>query len=256
MKRFLVLLSALPLGLAACSSPEVVAEASLEQEGSAEPLVLENLPVRLLPYDRDAIFDSLAAIADEPEPQIPPEILEQQQQVQDAQIAWQEAETRWSTVRDSLRTLSTQLQTMQQRGLRNTPQYAQAFARFGTLETEERQVKLRRDEAFARFDQLQRASLTRSDSIRVVRQAWADNAFAEFNEIVEARLTELGLEEHVDTTNARGIVVFEVPEGDWWVYGRYTMPYQELYWNLPIDVVGDSVYVHLGRENAEVRPLM
>ncbi len=257
MKRFLVLLSALaPLGLAACSSPEVVAEASLAQEGSAEPQALSDLPVRLLPYDRDAIFDSLAAVAETPEPQIPPEILQQQLEVQEAQTAWREAENRWGAVRDSLRTLSEQLQTMQQRGLRATPQYTQAFQQFGRLEAEERQVKQINDQAFTRFDQLQRASLERSDSIRAVRTAWADEAFATFDEIVAARLEELGLEEQADTTNAQGTVVFEAPEGDWWIYSRYTQPYQELYWNIPIQVAGDSIYVHLGEDNAEVRPLM
>jgi hypothetical protein len=259
MKRFLVLLSAAGmLGTSACSQPEVVIEARLPQasaDGSGS-LPLADLPILVLPYDRDAIFDSLEAAAPEPEPEIPPEILDAQQRVQEAQSAWREAEERWTVVRDSLRNLVTRLEQMQDQGLRATPQYRQQFEQFGRLEAEERQVKQRMDQAFARFDQLQRATLTRADSIRVVREAWADRAFADYPSIVEARLLQLDKEELADTTNANGIATLRVPDGRWWVHARYTMPYEELYWNLPIDVSGDSVRVQLTPETAERRPVM
>lgn len=121
MKRFLVLLSAASvLGTAACSRPEVVVEARLPQPGEEGTVALANLPIRFLPYDRDAIFDSLEAAADEPEPKIPPDILEAQQRVQDAQSEWREAEERWATVRDSLNQIGERLQQMQNQGLRAT----------------------------------------------------------------------------------------------------------------------------------------
>jgi hypothetical protein len=258
MKRSLVVLAALlPLGFAACNrGPGVVVQAAIEQEGAAEPVVLGELPVRLLPYDRDAIFDSLTAAFAEPEPEIPPEILQQQAAVQTAQTEWRDAEERWGTVRDSLRTLANDLRQREQQGQRATPQYQQAFREFQRLEAEERQVKQRMDAAFTRFDQMQRNVLTRADSIRAVREAWADRAFADFDKAVEARLKATGREEHVDTTNASGIARLRVPNGRWWVYARYTLPYQELYWNVPIEVTGDSTTVRLSRETAQERPVM
>ncbi|HUE96677.1 MAG TPA: hypothetical protein VMN39_08455, partial [Longimicrobiaceae bacterium] len=142
MKRFLVLVATLaPVLVAGCSRPQVIAEASITDEGSGERLALSDLPIRLLPYDRDAVFDSLEAAYTEPEPPIPPAILDQQEQVQQAQTAWRVAEDRWMTVRDSLRILSDQLGNMGRQGLRGTTQYAQAYARFGTLEGEEQRVK-------------------------------------------------------------------------------------------------------------------
>jgi hypothetical protein len=49
---------------------------------------------------------------------------------------------------------------------------------------------------------------------------------------------------------------FRLPEGRWWVYIRYMLPYEELYWNVPIEVTGDSTYIGLSRDNAEVRPIL
>ena len=60
MKRPLVV-PALLLALAACDGgSRVVVQASLEEEGP-----VADLPVRLLPYDRQAILDSLAADREE-----------------------------------------------------------------------------------------------------------------------------------------------------------------------------------------------
>ena len=176
--------------------------------------------------------------------------------MQAAQTDWRTAEERWGTVRDSLRTLANEMQRMQQQGLRGTPQYTQAFRRFEQLEGEERQVRQNMDASFARFDQMQRTVLTRADSVRSVREAWGDRAYTDFDRVVDARLQQTGRQEYADTTNAEGLVRFRAPRGRWWVYARYTLPYEELYWNIPIEVAGDSVRVELRRDNAEVRPVM
>jgi hypothetical protein len=258
MKRFLVLLStAAPLVLlAACGQPQLTVEAAIPTEGDGGMLTLRDLPVRLLPYDRDAIFDSLERAAAEPEPAIPPEILAQQQAVHDAQTEWRQSEERWNTVRDSLRNFAQSMQTMEQQGLRATPQYRQAFEGFGRLEAEERQVKQRMDAAFARFDQLQRSTLAQADSIRIIRESWAERAFEDYDQVVAARLKEMRREELADTTNANGTATFRAPQGRWWVYARYTLPTEELYWNVPVDLQGDEASVRLTRENAQVRPVL
>lgn len=254
MKRVLALPAVvLLLGTAACSKPEVVAEAVIVQQGTGEALPLADLPIRLLPYDRDAIFDSLTAAASSPEPPITPEFQQQREQVQAAKEEYDQAELRWGVVRDSLRVLSEATERMNRQGLRTTPQYAQAFQQFNRLDAEEDRVKQQMDAAFARFTQLQSATIGRADSLRVARETWADEAFSDFERIVEAKLEESGREEFADTTNAAGVAQFRVPKGRWWVYGRYTLPYHELYWNIPLEVTDDSTHIRLSEENAEER---
>jgi hypothetical protein len=65
MKRLLLLAAC--LAAAGCSDSKVVVRAALTEGG--EPVA--DLPVFLLPYDRQALMDSLAKAADEEEPAIP-----------------------------------------------------------------------------------------------------------------------------------------------------------------------------------------
>ncbi|MGH7458677.1 MAG: hypothetical protein ACREKN_06335 [Longimicrobiaceae bacterium] len=256
MKRFLLPSVTLFLaGLAGCGSPEVVVEAALESpDGDRSPLA--ELPIYLLPYDRDAIFDSLAADADDPEPEIPAEIAAQQAEIQEAEAAWRAAEGEWGQVRERMRALSAQLREMQGRGLRGTPQYRRRFQEFRQLEGREQAAEQESRQAFQDFDQLQQGVFAQADSIRVARVAWADRAFADYGEVVEAKLALSGEEEIADTTDASGVVSIAAPEGRWWVHARYELPYQELYWNLPVEVTGDSVHVRLSDQNAQERPTL
>ena len=86
MKRVLALPAVtLLLGSVACSSPEVAVEAAMTQGATGETIALQDLPIRLLPYDRDAIFDSLTAEAETPEPEIPAALQQQRNEVIAAQ---------------------------------------------------------------------------------------------------------------------------------------------------------------------------
>lgn len=253
MKRFLVLVAG--LGVAGCGQPQLVVEAALT-DPSGERLALGELPVRLLPYDRDAIFDSLEAAYPTPEPPIPAAVLAAQQQVQEAQSAWRTSEERWGLIRDSLRILTEQLEQMEGQGLRGSPQYNQGFTRWNSLDTQLRQVDQQRQASFAAFDQLQQATLASADSVRIQRELWADEAFADFNTVVAAKLSQSGKEELADTTDTQGFVRVSVPKGQWWIFGRYTLPYEELYWNVPITIDSDSAFITLNRSNAESRPIL
>jgi hypothetical protein len=44
--------------------------------------------------------------------------------------------------------------------------------------------------------------------------------------------------------------------GQWWVNARYDRQFDELYWNVPVQVDGDSLMVELTESNAEVRQKM
>lgn len=75
MKKAFVVLALLASAAACGSDPKVVVQASLEPGGAP----VRDLPVQLLPYDRQAILDSLGRAYDEPEPELPQEVLQRQQ---------------------------------------------------------------------------------------------------------------------------------------------------------------------------------
>lgn len=240
------------LGMVGCEQPQVVVEVGLTDAGG-EVQPLPDLPVRLLPYDREAVLDSLEAASSEPQPPIPPELLAQQQQVQFAQSAWRDAEGRLTTVRDSIRALNDRLSATGE-GAAADPQALRT--RLQSLQGEEQRVNQEMQTAFAQFDSLQQQTTAATDSIRNLRDTWAQQAYADFNQVVAAKLQRSGQGEHADTTDAHGIAAFRAENGKWWVYARYTLPYEELYWNIPIESAADSTHVELTRENADVRPIL
>ena len=241
---------------AACGGGEVVAEAQLEGTATGtqetETVALTSMQVRLFPFDRDAIFDSLSQAYPEPEPEIPDSIYDLQQRVIEQQREWQQANNRWAEIRDRLQALSDTLTTMDQA----SGEYFALFQEFGDLEQEVNQMEERANESFEQFDTLLKRLNEQSQAIRLARQNWADEAFAPVDSIFEARQEQLDMEVRYDTTNAQGIARFrDVPEGEWWVVARYDRQFDELYWNVPVNVeTGDEpTRVQLTEENAEVR---
>ncbi|MDX1674033.1 MAG: hypothetical protein R3314_04430 [Longimicrobiales bacterium] len=253
----LMLLAGAVTGLTACGGGDVTVTAQLEQEmatGETETTAVSSLPVRLIPLDRDAIFDSLEAAFREPEPEIPDSIFDLQNRVIEAQTQWREANARWELLRDSLQAISNRMQGMDQ----SSGQYFALFQEFNDLEGEVNDLQETADSAFTEFTQLQQRLNTQSREITIARQNWADEAFAAVDSIFDARYEELGREEHWDTTGAQGTAYFPgVPSGEWWVHARYDRQFDELYWNVPIQVnSGEELQVELTEENAEVRQKM
>jgi hypothetical protein len=235
--------------LFACGGGEVVVQAQLEGEGGGTPLA--ELPVRALPYDRDALFQELAGQYGEPEPAIPDSLLALQQEIAAANAAWSEASANWGAARDSLQKLSDAL-----RGIsRASPQYRLMFQDYNTQESREQQALRARDQAFARFTGLQDRYTQQAEEIQARRQAWADQAYAKIDSVIAARLDEMDRQEWADTTDANGMARFQLEPGEWWIHGRYDLAYEELYWNEPITVQrGDPIQLILNRASAEVRP--
>lgn len=246
------------LVLAACTPSEVVVTAEIEVpdptvgEDATRTMALENVVVELIPFDRDQIFDSLTAAAATPEPEIPPELLAAQEAIAEARTEWQNLEARWSTLRDTLQTLSETLDAMDP----SAGRYTALFNEFRTLERQYEQADARRQAAFQRFDSLTQANLEQTQQVRIQRQNWEDEAFADVGEVWDAYLRSSGRKVYADTTTADGIARFTgMKEGDWWVHARYETPNAELYWNVPIQVPGgETVQLRLDRASAEERP--
>lgn len=256
MRRIALSVAALgTLALAACGPGEAVVTAEIEvanPEGQgmvSRPLT--DMQVDLLPYDRDEVFDSLEAAFDEPEPEIPDTLLAAREEVAEAQREWREAEARWNTLRDTLQSLSNEMEQYNPGEAR----YRELFNQFQDLEGELNTIEDQMEENFQRFDSLQQGIIAQSEAIRAERADWADRAFADALEVIEARIDEAGREPVIDTTDASGMVQFSAPPGEWWVHARTELPYSELYWNVPITIErGEPTEVRLTRENAEERP--
>jgi len=239
--------------LAACGPTQVVVTAELSSDDpSSTARALGDLEIRIFPYNRDVIFDSLTVAATTPEPPIPDAVLNAQTAVATAQQEWRDTEARWNVLRDTLQTLSETLDGMS----RGSGTYRVLFRDFQDLESQYNRVERARDRAFGNFTSLQEASIAAAAEIKILRDQWADEAFAEVGVIMTAHLQMSGREVLYDTTDASGIANgFETKKGEWWVSARYELPYTELYWNVPLTVAGgDPVPLRLTRENATARP--
>lgn len=260
MRRMIPHAMALLLAAGACGPAEVVVSMEVEvpsPDGTGTvQLTLSDVVVQLLPYDRDAVFDSLTAAASTPEPQVPPELLAARQQVQAAQAEWDAAQRRWSLVRDTLQAISRAME----RYSRGEAQYLLLFREFQQWESQLGGAERAMNAAFARFDSLQRGTIRASDSIRILQENWADEAFADVSEVFRQKVLASGLDVAVDTTDARGVARgnLRVRPGRYWVYARYPVSaYTELYWNVPVTVErGEPVEVRLTRANAEERIIL
>ena len=108
--RFLLFSLSLLIAASACGPAEVVVTMEIDVASpDGEGMVtrpLSDIEVRLLPYDRDAVFDSMASAFGTPEPPIPEELIAERERVQEAQVEWQNNQNRWNLIRDTLQKLS------------------------------------------------------------------------------------------------------------------------------------------------------
>jgi hypothetical protein len=254
-----ILAAATALLAGGCSNGQVAVTVALEvpdpdQEGALRKQVLDDIQVQLLPFDRDLVFDSLAAAADAPEPTIPADVLEAQDSIAQAQARWQALETRWGTLRDTLQAINEIMEDYSPAEAR----YRELYRLYGDLESEYNRVDTQKGSAFERFDSIQQANLGRQAEIRVQQDNWAADAFADIDAVFLAKVREAGAEIRTDTTDiaeAGGTVLFDgLSSGTWWVHARYELPFSELYWNEPVEVGGEPTVIELNRSNAEERP--
>jgi len=258
-KRNLALAIAALLAAGACASPEVVVTVEIDVanpdgEGTVAR-ALGDLEVQLLPFDRNAIFDSMQAAYDIPEPEVPQDLLDARAGVRIAQEEWQDSERRWNTIRDTLQKINTAMEGYS----RGESRYVMLYNEYGDFDSQLGSVTRQMERAFENFTDLQGGTIRQADSIRIVQENWADEAFGGVSAIFVEKQREAGLNASVDTTDASGIgrnfhVNAKLKPGQYWVYARYELTYTELYWNIPITVeAGDPVQVRLTSANAQER---
>ncbi len=257
MRRVPALAVSLLLAGAACGPVEVVVSMEIDVDDPADggtiQRALSAIEVRMLPYDRDAVFDSIVAVYPTPEPAVPAELLMAREQVQAAQEEWDQAQRRGRMLRDTLQKLGATMEPLDRGGAT----YVLLFGDFTNLERRLPAVERDEQAAFARFDSLLKGTIRASDSARILQESWGDDAFADVGSIFAAKARASGLDVAIDTTDASGVARrhLQVIPGQYWVHARYELAYTELYWNVPITVErGEPVQVRLTRDNAEERP--
>lgn len=251
MKRSSLLLAIGALFLAACGPAEVVVTAELDSDDGPRPI--SDLEVQLLPFDRDQLFDSLEAAFAQPEPAIPPEILEAQQQIADAQRAWRELQDEQAQLRQELSDVSDEMAGLSE----TSPRYRVLYGEFNEIQSRLDGVDRRVQTAFDTFTSLQQGNIAQQDSIRILRESWAMEAFADYDQAFIDAIEASGLDLATDTTDANGVATLSVKPGQYWVFARFEQPYSELYWNNPIDVTGGEPFtITLNPANAVERPIL
>ena len=248
MHRRLVLagLIAFLPALAGCGGTELTVMVVAGEEGEGQPIA--DLPLVFLPFNRDSVFESLADQADEPEPQIPADLRAQFDSVAALQVVWRDAEAEWAEAREALQNLSNRLQNLDRR----SREYQQLYRQFDGLESTERRLNGTRERAFEAFDAMQRQTLGRADSVRAVIEAWEDIAFQDYGDIEAGILEAQGREIVYDTTDATGAATMALASGTWFVHTRLSLPFSELYWNVPVDPAATDT-LQLTAGNAEER---
>ncbi len=241
---------------AACGGTgEVVVHAQLQREGTAEVTPLGKLEVRALPYDRDLAFDSLKAAAQaagNPEPAIPDSVQQMQTEIAAAQEENTAANAQWAAARDSLRAIKDKMDKLS----KASGEYRLLYNDFNDQDAIEQSTKRRADSSFARYDDLSKRFTKLSEELKIVRGDWADQAYATIDSVLQLKADASGHEPAADTTDANGGAVFVLKTGTWWIQARYELPFEELYWNVPVEVAkGEVKELVLNRENAQRRPL-
>ncbi|MDE2794882.1 MAG: hypothetical protein OXL34_08710 [Gemmatimonadota bacterium] len=241
------------LALAACGQGQVSIVVELEDEGGGDARLLEDIAVRLLPYDRDQVFDSLTGAAPTPEPEIPADLLAARDEIAAAQRAWTDEVTLVANLREQIDTLNKQLESLNPA----MNEYNRIFRQVDPMITEWERREANTETLFARFNELQQANIAQMNEVRDARDLWADQAYRNVGEVIDALTEASGLEEAADTTGVEGAILFDnVAPGQYWIFARYELVYDELYWNIPITVTREEpVVVRLNRANAQVRAI-
>ena len=244
------------LFVTACGPGQVAITAEIDlpnPEGEGTIVApLADLVLEFAPFDRDAIFNSLADAFPIPEPQVPADLLEAQAEIADADAAWRASEDTWASARDR------QIQiTQEMEGLNPAEaRYLQLYNEFQDLDGRVGRAEGAKDRAFEMYTGLQEGFILRRDSMRIVKGQWAEEAFESYYVVAEEKTVETGMEMVVDTTDAAGMVQVDLPPGEWWVHARYEEAWSNLYWNEHITVVrGEPQPFVLSRQNAKIRDI-
>jgi len=217
--------------LAACAEGDLAVRLSLHDEE------LRGVQVAAIPFDPDAILDSLAGTANDPSPTF--------KALEAALFAFEPSDDAalaainepWLDLRDSVAALSESLQAMD----RADPAYAVAYEEFRALYAEFTRKTAQRGRELSALDgnavKLARWAQAAADTLRT----WERIVYAAYDSLAAAALTASGRDAHTLTTETHGEAHVTLEPGMWWLVVRRAdteNPFLEYYWNVPVQVNG------------------
>jgi hypothetical protein len=224
-------------GVTACERPrDVAVRVSIPGPDSVETPVT-GVGLVALPYDRDSVLAALESSAATPRPDTTSlDSLFRAFRV--PFVTYTGTVQRTERVRDSLDRLRARLESLP----RNTPEYREEYTGFSRLNDSLAAAQKRTERARQTLDRARAEFVDRSESLRARIRHWEDSTYRGYDSITRNLAARRRQDPRTDTTGGDGWAGFQLPPGDWWIYGRSwdaTDPNAEWYWNLP--VTGDTL---------------
>jgi hypothetical protein len=242
-------LSVLLLGLAAACGSSRDLSVQVQVTGPDSQLTpVADLPVVVLPYDRDSIIAAMEAAAEYPRPH-EAELDSLFRAFREVFIPFARVNLRERQLRDTLSALNARLDTLP----RNSEEYREIYSAVTALHDSLPPIAERLHALTDSLDRVRRRANPRIDSLRREVDRWEDITFRGYEQATEATAKRTGLTPEQQTTGPRGWATFSLKGGPWWIYVRAwdaSDPNAEWYWNVPVS--GDTV--RLTPENGVRRP--
>lgn len=220
----------------ACANPTPV----LIRAHNAEGAPLPGLEIVAVPFNPDALLDSLAAAASIPRPvfaELESRLRNYLASGKDSSDTAPTQPIESTATRDSVLRLSAALRRMD----RTAPGYRDAYARFRELYARysareaARENALRRQRTGGRT--LAEQATHAADSLR----RWERVAYRDFPRLARERAETAGHEARRVTTDSGGRVTLDLPSGRWWLNARLAdpaNPFLEYHWNVVLTTAG------------------
>ena len=225
--------AALALGLFGCSASEYHIEVRARYPND---VALADLTVTTLPFDRDALRDSLAGVSEAPRPQFPELEAELASYSLPDISGLTESFLPWQAIHDSVQHLADSLYIA---GSDSSPQYASAYARLRDLYRRLARSTVDRDAAIQEQvgddKELALRAAAAADSLR----AWERITFEQFPELADSAVARQGRGMHRTTTDHDGVAEFTLAPGRWWIVATWVNPanpFREYHWNVGVVV--------------------
>ena len=221
-------------GLCGCSPSEFHIKARAHYP---DDITLANMEITALPFDPDALRDSLVEASDIPRPQFPDLETELASYRRPDISGLEESFLPWQAIHDSVHHLADSLNNA---GSDSSPEYASAYARLRDQYQRLAQSAVHRDAAIREQVGDDRQLAMRVAAAADTLRAWEGLAFAQFSELADSAIAREGRGFHRATTNDDGVAEFTLAPGRWWLMATRAdpeNPFAEYYWNVGM-VVG------------------
>jgi len=197
-------------------------------------VALANLTVTALPFDRDALRDSLAQASDTPRPQFPDLEAELASYTRPDVSGLTESFLPWQAIHDSVQHLADSLNIA---GSDSSPAYARAYSHLRELYQRLARSAVDRDAAIREQVGDDRELASRAAAAADSLRAWEGVAFADFPELVDSIMAQQDRGVFTATTDSHGVAEFVLPPGRWWFVASWTdpeNPFRVHHWNVGV----------------------